>query len=130
MVYRPSYSRGNPYTGFKFVEKLGDFLGDRLNNTNIIIGDLNFHVKDVKDCENLAFQDLLQSFGLKQHVGCPTHQPGHTLDLIITKEDDTLCISNPVDKFYISDHIFVHSKIRANKPQPVRRTIRGYRGDD
>ena len=79
IVYRPPYSQGNPYTGFKFVEEFGDFLGDRLNNTNIIMGDFNFHVEDVKDYENLAFQDLLQSFGLIQHVGCPTHQSGHTL---------------------------------------------------
>ena len=25
IVYRPPYSRGNPYTGFKFVEEFGDF---------------------------------------------------------------------------------------------------------
>ena len=72
----------------------------------------------------LAFQDLLESFGLIQHVGCPIHQSGHTLNLIITKEEDTLCISDPVDKFYISDHSFVLSEIRVNKPQAVRRTIR------
>ena len=77
----------------------------------------------VKDSENLAFQDLLQSFWLIQHVGCPTHQSGHTLHLIISKEDIP-CISDLMDKFYISDHSFVHSEIRVNKPQAVRRTIR------
>ena len=99
IIYRSPYSRDNLYTGFKFVEEFGDFLGDRLHNTNIIMGDFNFHVEDVKDSENLAFQDLLQSFGLIQHMGCTTHQSGHTLDLIITKEEDTLCVSDPVDKF-------------------------------
>ena len=29
-----------------------------------------------------------------------------------------------MDKFYISDHSFVHSEIRVNKPQVVRKTIR------
>ena len=29
-----------------------------------------------------------------------------------------------MDKFYISDHSFVHSEIMVNKPQAVRRTIR------
>ena len=70
------------------------------------------------------FQDLLQSFGLIQHVGCPTHQSRHTLDLIITKEDVTLYVSDPVDKFYISDHSFVHSEIRVNKPKVIRKTIK------
>ena len=88
------------------------------------MGNFNFHVEDVKDSEILAFKDLLQSFGLIQHVGCPTHQSGYTLDLIITKEEDALCVSDLVDKFYISDHSFVHSEIRANRPQAVRRTIR------
>ena len=124
IVYKPPYSRGNPYTGFKFVKESGDFLGDRLNNTNIIMGDFKFHVEDVKDSEILAFKDLLQLFGLIQHVGCTTHQSGHTLDLIITKEDNNLCVSDPVDKFYISDHSFVHSEIRVHKPQAIKRTIR------
>ena len=84
--------------GLKFVEEFRDVLGDRLNNTNIIREDFNFHVEDVKDMENLGFQDLLQSFGLIQHVDCPAHQSGHTLDLIIAKEEDTLFISDPVDK--------------------------------
>ena len=58
-----------------------------------------FHVEDVKDSEILAFQDLLQSFGLIQHVGCQIHQSGHILDLSITKEEDILGLSSPVDKF-------------------------------
>ena len=124
LVYRPPHSKGNPYTGFKFVEEFRDFWGDRLNNTNIIMGDFNFHVEDVKDSENLDFQDLLQSFGLIQHVGCPTHQSGHTLDLIITKEEDALCVSDLVDKFYISDHSFFHSEIRVNKTKIIKRTIK------
>ena len=46
------------------------------------------------------------------------------MDFIIAKEEDTLCISDPVDKFYISDHSFAHSEIRVNKTQAVRRHIR------
>ena len=34
---------------------------------------------------------------------------GHTFDPIIAKEKDTFCISDPVNKFDISDHNFVHS---------------------
>ena len=55
IIYRPPYSRGNLYTCFKFVEEFGDFLGDKLNNTNIITGDFNFHVEVVKDSANLDF---------------------------------------------------------------------------
>ena len=72
----------------------------------------------------MAFQDLHQSFGLIQYVGCPTHQSGHTLDFIITKEEDTLHVSDQVDTFYISEDSSVHSEIRINKPHAVRRNIR------
>ena len=40
IVYRPPYSRSSLYTGFKFVEESGDFLGDRLKNTKMIMGEI------------------------------------------------------------------------------------------
>ena len=126
-MYRPPYSRGNLYTGFMFVQKFGDFLGDRLNNTNIIMGDFNFHVEDVKDSENFGFSGSTSVIWADTTCRLPNTSSGHTLDLIITKEEDTLCVLDPVDKFYISDHSFVHSEIRVNKPQAVRRTIRNRR---
>ena len=86
IIYRPTYSGGNPYAGFKFVKEFGDFLGERLNNIDMILVDFKIHVEDVKDSKNEAFQDLLESLGLIQHVGCTTHQSGHTLHLIIAKE--------------------------------------------
>ena len=55
IVYGLSYSGGNPYTGFKFVEVFGDFLGDRLCNIDIVAGDIKVHAKNVKDSKNLAF---------------------------------------------------------------------------
>ena len=123
LIYRPQYSRDNPYRGFKFVEAFGDFLGDRINNTDMIVGELNFYMEDVKDSENVVFQDLLESYGLIQHVGCPTHQSGHTSDLIVIKERDTFRISDHVDKLNISDHQF-YLEIGVNQPQAVRRTRR------
>ena len=38
----------------------------------MLVRDFNFHVENVNDGENLAFQDFLESFGLIQHVDCPT----------------------------------------------------------
>ena len=46
---------------------------------------------------------------MKQHVSGPTHQKGHTLDLIITREsDDFLCVSDIVTTGYLpSDHVAI-----------------------
>ena len=41
--------------GFKFVQKFWDFPGDKLNNTNIIMEYINFHVEDVKDSKKFGF---------------------------------------------------------------------------
>ena len=70
----------------------------------MIIWDSNSHMEHVSASENLAFQDLLESFGSIKHVECPTYQLGHTLDLTITKEEETFSISDPVDEFYVSYH--------------------------
>ena len=64
IIYRPPYSRGNPYIGFKFVGKFGDFLGDGLNNTNIIMGDFNyFHAEDVRIVKIWLFSIFFSHLG-------------------------------------------------------------------
>ena len=60
------------------MEEFTDLLGDRLNNIDMIVEKIIFHVEDVKDIEKLVFQDHLQPFGLILYVDCPTNQSRHT----------------------------------------------------
>ncbi|CAH3120278.1 unnamed protein product, partial [Porites lobata] len=53
------------------------------------------------------FSDLLESFGLKQHVTGPTHKDGHTLDLIVTRCFDCILSAPPKVDCYLSDHASV-----------------------
>ena len=47
--------------------------------------------------------ELLESMALQKHVNEPTHESGHTLDLIITRQCDSLLANIPVtDCFLIS----------------------------
>ena len=46
----------------------------------ILVGDFNIHVDDRRDVMALRFLDLIDTFGLVQHVTGPTHTRGHTLD--------------------------------------------------
>ena len=66
---------------------------------------------------------LLEHYRLMQHVECPAHQSGHIFYLIITKEKNAFCLSDPKDKFYISDHSFVHSISSIDRSQAVRKTV-------
>ena len=50
--------------------------------------------------------DLLSCHSLRQNVTSPTHDRGHTLDLLITRDDQTITML-PVNPPLLSDHSFV-----------------------
>lgn len=43
-------------------------------------GDFNIHVDNAGDTDAIKFIDLLESYGLQQHVTSPTHKHDHTLE--------------------------------------------------
>ena len=71
----------------------------------IITGDFNIHV-DVPS-ESKQFSDLLVCTSLVQHIHNPTHEKGHTLDLIITRSSDRIISSRPVADELFSDHFSI-----------------------
>lgn len=74
------------------------FLKEVLNNRDsiitaqgkLIIGDFNIHIEGGNDANAKTFLDLLQGFGLINHVWQPTHISGNTVDLIITNDEISL----------------------------------------
>ena len=52
-------------------------------------GDFNIHVDVPGDPNRVSLLELLESMGLQQHVVTSTHESGHTLDLIITRQCDS-----------------------------------------
>ena len=71
----------------------------------------------------MKFADILDSLGLIQHVTCPTHISGHTLDLIITRNEDNIIVSPPVCDTFLSDHSTLLCDVAFEKAPPVRNTI-------
>ena len=93
VVYRPPPSQANKLTFTKFKTEFTQFLEILIAKKTpfVIYGDFNFHVDNVKtNYEARTFVNLLDNFGVKQHVNGPTHTSGHTLDLILTLETDNL----------------------------------------
>ncbi|MCL5130610.1 hypothetical protein, partial [Algibacter sp. L4_22] len=87
----------------------------------LIVGDFNIHVDNEKDALGLAFRDILNSIGVRQHVSGPTHRRNHTLDLILSHgiNVDTIEILQQSDD--ISDHYLVSCTLnlaKAAKPSP------------
>ena len=82
----------------------------------LISGDFNIHVDNAEDTDARKLIDLLESYGLQQHVTSPTHKHDHTLDLIITRQSDQLLGNTLRISRYISDHATVLCSIRCDKP--------------
>jgi hypothetical protein len=83
-----------------------------LKGNLVVSGDFNIHVDDISSVHTKHFLDLLDLFGLTQHVTCPTHTQGHTLDLIITRQETSIN-SILVDVPFYSDHSLVSCKFPA-----------------
>lgn len=118
-VYRPPKSK----YGFQdnFVELLSKVSTDY--DRIIILGDFNIHVDNASDSDAQNLISLLEAFDFTQHVSGPTHNKGHTLDLVISKG---LNISVPcVVDVAISDHCCIFFDVSAFPvQQKVTRTVR------
>lgn len=69
--------------------EFGSLLEQYVTNSSslLITGDCNLHVNSNLDKSSQDFLALIDSFNLKQHVCSPTHRAGHTLDLLITRDE-------------------------------------------
>ena len=92
VIYRPPFSTAHPVTVATFLDEFANFLEPIILSPEplVIAGDMNIHVDDPDDSDAIKFLDLLDTYGLTQHVNTPTHRLGHTLDLIITRVSDAL----------------------------------------
>ena len=57
--------------------------------------------------ESAQLRELLEYFSLVQHVHVPTHEKGHTLDLIITLSSNQILSSDPAADELFSDHFSI-----------------------
>ena len=61
----------------------------------IVAGDFNIHYDSTDNQHTWKFLDLLNSMNLQQSVEEATHNKGHILDLIITREQESRCGHHP-----------------------------------
>ena len=108
-VYRPPKYCPN------FYDEFAEFLSilHAQYDKCIISGDFNLHVDDKTDKASVEFMDLLESMDFVQHVSEPTHNRGHTLDLLITKGITTTVKS--VRFLTLSDHFCIFFTVNINK---------------
>jgi len=104
VVYRP----GSDNATQSLIDEF-DSLLERLSTYSalvVIVGDFNIHVDDTTDTGASKLRELLSTYGLLQHVWSATHRHSHTLDLLITRDDQVVNVL-PIDPPLLSDHSFV-----------------------
>ena len=124
VVYRVPPSTQNKIQKSSFITDFGDLIEQTSNLSGklVILGDFNVHVDSRDDAEASQFSDLLDAFGLKQHVSGSTHVRRHTLDLVISRETDDIVLSCEVGTF-ASDHNVVTFTLRSGNYHPQRKTV-------
>ncbi|XP_071484957.1 uncharacterized protein [Diadema antillarum] len=90
----------------------------------IIGGDFNFHFDDPLAPNTRKLRDMLESCGLKQVVSQPTHIRGHTLDLLIVREDDDIVSNVSVLPTMPSDHAAIVFTAALVRPPLTKKEIR------
>jgi len=85
VVYRPPPSKQNGLKNNEFFVEWPSFLERfvTVSQDIYIVWDLNVHLDSESNSDSLKFLDTLAVCGLTQHIHEPTHQKGHTLDVVI-----------------------------------------------
>lgn len=125
-IYHPPYSTANKITMQMFLEDFTEWLSEILPDYNNIFmtGDFNIQVNDYENENTCMFNDILQIYGLKQHVKFATHKLGNTLDLVITECISKVDVHKCVPGMYFSDHCSVNCVTKIPKPDITVEKIR------
>ena len=116
VVYHPPVSTKNSGTLTDFITELETLFNAITLSVvpAIVVGDFNIHYDDPSKADKLI--DLLDTFGLIQHVKTPTHIHGHILDLVISRAVDQSVASVTVKPMSIADHHCIDCVLAMHRP--------------
>ena len=79
-----------------------------------IIGDIYIYLNEPEDTDTKALCDTLEAFNIMQHIKFPTHNLGHTLDIMGTEIRENRNVST-IPRLYISDHWLITVQLKDKK---------------
>ncbi|XP_072021265.1 uncharacterized protein [Amphiura filiformis] len=134
LVYRPPPSKENGLKVPQFLEEFDAFINEisMAPVKTLLLGDFNIHVDLPSKPDSARFLESLAENGFQQHVHQSTHKDGHTLDLIISRNEENLVTKCQVLPTLGSDHELINCAINCEKPQPMKvsSNVRNIKGID
>ena len=94
-----------------FYEELTDILENNITKNKgqlLLLGDFNIHLDKQDLPDTMIFQDVMDSFGLINHVKQSTHTSSHILDLVISQPEFSPIVRT-VELSYYSVRSLFHS---------------------
>ena len=100
----------------EFLQDFTSYWENTITSTceHIFIGDFNIRVDKDEDPNTIIFKDCLESLNLTCKVDFPTHELGHTLDLVILDNGSSL-ISMVNQGCFISDHSLIYMELMVSR---------------
>ena len=101
-----------------FSDKFSDFLehSDSLPGKTLLMGDFNFHFENLENNNSRKLHDIIDIFNLTQSVTEPTHNQGHLLDLVLSKQSDNILLSTKLHHGLTPDHTAILCKLDESVP--------------
>jgi len=115
----------------QFLPEFDEFLAvvDLLPGRIALLGDFNIHHDQPSKSEVKRAITIMDSLNFTQIVHGPTHRDGHTLDWIVTKENDSIIVPHTITKLNVSDHFYIDCTLNLHKTHDIKTTFisRNYR---
>ncbi|XP_071510967.1 uncharacterized protein [Diadema antillarum] len=119
VIYRPPPSMRNGFKTQEFLQGFEELVCELTTYSwkLLILGDFNMHEDTPRKPDVAYFLEIIEEAGLQQHVTTATHKLGHTLDLVISRLDESPVVDcRACDKLY-SDHFIISCTVDAAKPK-------------
>ena len=100
-----------------FFNQFSDFLNTpTVPDKTLLMGDFNFHFENVENNSSRKIHDIIDMCNLTQSVSESTHNQGHLLDLVFSKQSDNIFISTKLHHGLTSDHTAILCKLDVSVP--------------
>ena len=97
------------------------------NNNIVIAGGFNFHIDNDKDPDAQLFINMMAALGLGCHLDFPTHENGHSLDLVFMETLGEMKVIRCNPGTYLSDHCTIDCLLSLIKGQMQKKNEIKYR---